>query len=58
LCDARQLRRLRETAVLRDKMKEMQLVDIEWRCLQEFMHTAHESMGLMNFTPKPKAAKL
>ena len=37
--------------MLRHEMEEMQLVDIEGRGLQELMHTAHEIMGLMNFTP-------
>jgi len=58
LREAGKFRRLCETAMLRHEVKEMQLVDIEGRCLQKLMHAAHESMALMNFTPNRKTAKL
>jgi hypothetical protein len=58
LSEPGQFRRLRETAMLRYQVEEVQFVDIEGRRFEELMHERNESMALMNFTPKRKSRRL
>jgi hypothetical protein len=57
-CKPGQFRCLRETAMLRYQVKEVQFVDIEGCRFEELMHERNESMALMNFTPKRESCRL